>query len=99
MVATVQDGIVLDLRPSITVDRKSVNVAAAVSLAQLERPIREFRTKIAGFDQEVAIQLPEVRVSKLDKHVVVPDGGTVVLGGWARDGGLVVVVLRATIAS
>jgi general secretion pathway protein D len=48
------------------------------------RPIAEFTSSLAGLTTPITIQLPELQVASAKTTVVVPDGGTVVIGGLKK---------------
>jgi type II secretory pathway component GspD/PulD (secretin) len=76
-----QEGVVLDVRPTISYDRKFVTLDVRASVAKLARPIPEFTTTLGGFSTAVTFQLPSLQVQNANTTVIVPDGGSVILGG------------------
>lgn len=83
-VGVVSDGIVLDVRPTISHDRRYITLELRPTVATLLRPIPEFTSSLAGLTTPVTLQLPELQVSSANTTVVVPDGGTVVVGGLKK---------------
>ena len=81
MVGIIQDGIVFDVRPTVSNDRKYVTLELNPTVASLREPIPTFTTNLGGLTFPVTIELPELTVSKAGTTVMVPDGGTVVIGG------------------
>ncbi len=81
VVGIIQDGLVLDVRPTITNDQKYVNLELKPTVATLKRPIPTFTTNLGGLTQAVTLQIPELSISRAATTVTVPDGGTVVIGG------------------
>jgi type II secretory pathway component GspD/PulD (secretin) len=81
-IGVVQEGIVLDVRPTISFDRKYITLDVQTTVANLQRPIREVTTNLGGATDQVTFSLPELRVQDAQTTVVVPDGGSVVLGGF-----------------
>jgi type II secretory pathway component GspD/PulD (secretin) len=81
MVAVIQDGVVLDVRPVVSADRRFITIELRPTIATLKRPIREMVTTL-GSQNSVTIQLPEVEIQRLRTSIPMPDGGTVLLGGW-----------------
>jgi type II secretory pathway component GspD/PulD (secretin) len=77
----VQDGLVLDVQPTILNDRKYIILNLTPTVAELERPIRTFTTSLAGSTLPVTLQLPNLTVTNFATTVTVPDGGTVLMGG------------------
>lgn len=80
IVNVVQDGVVLDVRPVISADRRFITLELRPTVAQLQRPIREVVTTL-GSQNSVTIQLPEVEYQRVRTSIPMPDGGTVLLGG------------------
>ncbi|MBM3984154.1 MAG: hypothetical protein FJ296_00455 [Planctomycetes bacterium] len=81
-IGVVQEGIVLDVRPTISFDRKYVTLDVQTTVANLTRPIREITTNLGGASTEVSFALPQLDVQDAQTTVVVPDGGSVMLGGF-----------------
>lgn len=80
IVDKITEGVVLDVRPIVSNDRRFVTLELRPIVATLLRPIRTFTTTLA-VGTAVTFQLPELRVQKVKTTVVVPDGGTLLLGG------------------
>ncbi len=80
IVNIVQDGVVLDVRPVISADRRFITLELRPTIATLKRPIREVVTTL-GSQNSVTIQLPEVEFQRVRTSIPMPDGGTVLLGG------------------
>ena len=80
IIAVIQDGVVLDVRPVVSADRRFITMELRPTIAQLQRPIREQITTL-GSQNSVTIQLPEVEVQRVRTSIPIPDGGTVLLGG------------------
>ncbi len=80
IVAVTQDGVVLDVRPVVSADRRFITLELRPTVATLKRPIREVVTTL-GSANSVTIQLPEVEFQKVRTSIPMPDGGTVLLGG------------------
>jgi len=80
IVGIVQDGVVLDVRPVISADRRFITLELRPTVAELKRPIREVVTTL-GSQNSVTIQLPEVEYQRVRTSIPMPDGGTVLLGG------------------
>lgn len=81
IIQTIQDGVVLDVRPVVSADRRFVTIEMRPTVAELKRPIKEINTGLASASS-VTIQLPELEISRLRTTVPIPDGGTIMLGGW-----------------
>jgi type II secretory pathway component GspD/PulD (secretin) len=80
IVAVVQDGVVLDVRPVVSADRRFITLELRPTVAELRRPIAEIVTTL-GSQNSVTIQLPEVDLRRVRTSIPMPDGGTVLLGG------------------
>ncbi len=81
LVDIVQDGLVLDVRPTVSHDRKYVTLELRPTVAILSRPIQTFVTPLAGLTTNVIIELPELEYRAAATTVRVPDRGWVVIGG------------------
>ncbi|MBN2491060.1 MAG: hypothetical protein JXQ29_09440 [Planctomycetes bacterium] len=81
VVGIIQDGLVLDVRPTISNDRRFVTLELRPTVANLIQPIRTITTTLGSQTQPVTIQLPEIIVQSAETTVTVPDRGTVVIGG------------------
>lgn len=80
VVDVIRDGIVLDVRPTVSADRRYVTLELRPTLATLLRPIPTFTTSL-GVGSPVAIQTPQLTLQRLRTTVTVPDGGSFVIGG------------------
>jgi Flp pilus assembly secretin CpaC/tetratricopeptide (TPR) repeat protein len=89
-ISVVQDGIVLDVRPIVSADKRFVILELRPTVAQLVPPppqIRRIPTVIGGTalggvaGRLVEIEVPELVVQQLRTTVVLPDRGTVIAGG------------------
>lgn len=81
IISVVEDGVILDVRPVVSADRRFVTLEVRPTVAELQRPIRTFVTTLAASGSSVTIQLPEVEKSMIKTSIPMPDGGTVLLGG------------------
>lgn len=80
IVAVIQDGVILDVRPVVSADRRFVVLELRPTVAVLKRPIEE-RVTTLGSQNSVTIMLPEVEIQRVRTSVPLPDKGTVLLGG------------------
>ncbi|MEE9391136.1 MAG: hypothetical protein V3W41_01385 [Planctomycetota bacterium] len=80
IVDKIREGVVLDVRPIVSHDRRFITLELRPTVATLVRPIRRFTTNLA-VGSAVTIQLPELRKQQVNTTVVMPDGGTLLLGG------------------
>jgi type II secretory pathway component GspD/PulD (secretin) len=81
IISVVEDGVILDVRPVVSADRRFVTLEVRPTVAELQRPIRTFVTSLGASGNSVTIQLPEVEKSMIKTSIPMPDGGTVMLGG------------------
>lgn len=81
IVGVIQDGLVLDVQPTVSHDRKYITVQLKPTVATLVRPIPTFTTSLGAFTNPVTIQIPELRVQQAGTTVRIPDGGTLLMGG------------------
>lgn len=80
IVRVAKDGVFLDVRPVVTADRRSAYIDVRPTVATLRRPIPTFQTSL-GTGSPVTLQLPELEIQKIRTRILVPDGGTLLLGG------------------
>lgn len=80
IVAVIQDGVVLDVRPVVSADRRFILMELRPTVATLQRPIQEVATSL-GSQASVSIQLPELDIQRVRTTISMPDKGTVMLGG------------------
>jgi Flp pilus assembly secretin CpaC/tetratricopeptide (TPR) repeat protein len=81
IVRVIMDGVFLDVLPVVSSDRRSVSIDLRPTVATLKRPIRTFQTSL-GSGSPVTIMLPEVELQKIRTRATVPDGGTLLVGGF-----------------
>jgi type II secretory pathway component GspD/PulD (secretin) len=80
IVDIVEEGVILDVRPVVSADRRFVTLELRPTIAELTRPMEEAVTTL-GSQNSVTIQLPELDLRKARTSVPMPDGATVLLGG------------------
>ena len=80
-IGILQEGVVLDVRPTVSYDRKYVTLDVRTTVATIQWPIDTFETTLGGFSDAVTFQLPRLEVQNANTTVIVPDGGAVILGG------------------
>jgi type II secretory pathway component GspD/PulD (secretin) len=85
-VSTVSSGIVLDVQPFVSADRRYVSMTLVPALSRI-LGIETFavvsgaQTVQGGF-----LQLPNVEVTQINTSVMIPDRGTVLIGGQTLSG-------------
>ncbi len=77
------EGIVLDVRPTITNNRRYLLLEIQPTVARVVS-LTDFATTLAGQTASVTFQLPEIEVQSVFTTAVVPDGGSILLGGLSR---------------
>jgi len=87
VIGVVRTGLVLDVRPIISFDRKYVTMQIKPSIARLVR-IRTIPVIITPAGN-VTIQLPQIRLRSVESTVRIPDRGALILGGLTRGESLV----------
>ena len=80
IVSVANDGVFLDVRPVVTADRRFVWIDVRPTVAKLKRPIATLQTSL-GTGSPVNLMLPELDLQKVRTRALVPDGGTLLLGG------------------
>jgi type II secretory pathway component GspD/PulD (secretin) len=86
-VGTFQDGIALDVRPTISADRKYITLEMRPTVATAVQDITDsFVDFIAdptrrAITTPLRIETPILRIQRVKSTVTVPDGGTLLIGG------------------
>jgi tetratricopeptide (TPR) repeat protein len=80
IVQVANDGVYLDVRPVVTADRRFVWIDVRPTVANLLRPIPTLQTSL-GVGSPVTLMLPQLELQKIRTRVILPDGGTLMLGG------------------
>jgi general secretion pathway protein D len=81
IVGIIQDGLTLDVRPTVSNDRHYITLELQPTVATLLRPIPTFATTLASSFAPVIIQLPELRLQQARVTVRIPDRGSILIGG------------------
>jgi type II secretory pathway component GspD/PulD (secretin)/tetratricopeptide (TPR) repeat protein len=81
IVGIIQDGLTLDVRPTVSSDRRYITLELQPTVAKLLEPIPTFATSLASTFAPVIIQLPELRLQQARTTVRIPDGGSILIGG------------------
>ena len=82
-VNVIHEGVVLDVRPTIHHDRKYLTLEVQPTVANLIA-MRDFSSTLGGNTSPVEFQLPEVQVQSVMTTAVIPDGGSILLGGLSN---------------
>ena len=80
IIDVIQDGVILDVRPVVSADRRFITMELRPTILSLTLPIPTFTTTL-GAGLPVSIQQPSVTLQRVRTTVTLPDGGTVLLGG------------------
>jgi len=82
-VASIPVGATLDVKATVSADRRYVQLDLRPQVASANLPFRtlDIQAAVPGGIATFTIELPEVAVSDLKTTVSVPDGGTLLLGG------------------
>ena len=73
-------GVVLDVRPTIHHNRKYLTLEIQPTVARVIA-LRTFATTLGGNTSPVEFQLPEIEVQSVNTSAIIPDGGSILLGG------------------
>ena len=57
-----------------------------VKVSRMTRPIERQDVAVLGSEKPLTVQFPEITTSEWSKTLLVPDGGSVIVGGWAMEG-------------
>ncbi len=74
------DGVSLDVRPIVSADRRFITIEVRPTLARLRRPFRTVEVSL-GEDMDAPVDLPEAALKTVQTTVMIPDGGTILMGG------------------
>lgn len=77
------EGVVLDVRPIIQHDRKYLTLEIQPTVANVVN-LRNFSSTLGGNTSPVEFQLPELEVQSVFTTAVIPDGGSILLGGLSK---------------
>lgn len=81
IIGIIQDGLTLDVRPTVSNDRHYITLELQPTVAKLTEPIPTFATTLGSSFTPVIIQLPELSLQRARTTVRLPDGGSIVIGG------------------
>ncbi|MGH7161903.1 MAG: type II secretion system protein GspD, partial [Planctomycetota bacterium] len=97
VIGVIQDGLVLDVRPTISNDRQYVTLEMQPTITNLVTPIATFQTLIGAAvgiagarltfnptQNPITIQLPELEIQAMETTARIPDRGSVLMGGLKR---------------
>jgi len=77
------EGIVLDVRPTIHHSRRYLTLEVQPTVARIIS-LTDFSTTLSGQTAAVTFQLPELEVQSVFTTAIVPDGGSILVGGLSR---------------
>jgi len=79
-VNVLNEGVVLDVRPTIHQDRKYLTLEVQPTVAKVVA-MREYSSTLGGNTSPVKFELPELQVESVFTTAQIPDGGSILLGG------------------
>jgi general secretion pathway protein D len=77
------EGVVLDVRPTIHTDRRTLTLEIQPTVAKIVA-LRSFSSTLGGNTSPVEFQLPELQVQSVFTTATIPDGGSLLLGGLSN---------------
>jgi len=77
------EGVVLDVRPTIHQSRKYLTLEVQPTVANIVS-VREYSSTLGGNTSPVTFELPELEVQSVFTTAVIPDGGSILLGGLSN---------------
>ena len=77
------EGVVLDVRPTIHTDRRTLTLEVQPTVAKVVA-LRDFSSTLGGNTSPVTFQLPELQVQSVFTTATIPDGGSLLLGGLSN---------------
>jgi tetratricopeptide (TPR) repeat protein len=82
-VNVLHEGVVLDVRPTIHTDRRTLTLEIQPTVAKVVA-LRDFSSTLGGNTSPVTFQLPELQVQSVFTTATIPDGGSLLLGGLSN---------------
>lgn len=83
----VSDGIVLDVRPTISADLRYITLELRPTLALLDPPPPYLRILELNLNTQVPpwvqLEIPDMTLQKARMNVILPDGATILIGGYS----------------
>jgi general secretion pathway protein D len=80
VVNVLNEGVVLDVRPTIHQNRQYLTLEIQPTVAKVVA-LRDFSSTLGGNTSPIKFQLPELKVESVFTSAVLPDGGSLMLGG------------------
>lgn len=81
IIEVLAEGVVLDVKPVVSSDRRFITMQLKPTVTTLQRPLATFTTTL-GIGTAVTIEMPELTIQRARTTVTMPDGATLILGGW-----------------
>jgi hypothetical protein len=78
IIGTIQEGVIVDLRPIVSLDRAAITCDLTLTVAHVRRPIAEAKVRLGT--GEGTIQLPELAVTKHGSVLTLLPGRTAIVG-------------------
>ena len=82
-VNVLHEGVVLDVRPTIHTDRRTLTLEIQPTVAKVVA-LRDFSSTLGGNTSPVTFQLPELQIQSVFTTATIPDGGSLLLGGLSN---------------
>ena len=79
-VNVLNEGVVLDVRPTIHHDRRYITLEVQPTVAKVTN-VRQYSSTLGGNTSPVQFELPELQVQSVFTTAQIPDGGSILLGG------------------
>ena len=92
VVSVAQDGVILDL-VAVPISKDSVSIEAKLTYSDLTLPIQTFETNIGALGHPVTIQLPEIKISRLQGTFELTPGETLAIANTDPNGANEVLML------
>ncbi|MHC4162910.1 MAG: hypothetical protein ACYTDU_03565 [Planctomycetota bacterium] len=87
VIGVIQDGLSLDVRPTVSNDRQYITMELRPTIVDLKTPIETFTTLLGAAiafissQNPVTIQLPQLDMKVAESTVRIPDRGSILMGG------------------
>ncbi len=99
VMSTIQDGMVVILRPEIARDGAGINLDVQVWVARLGQPLQQIKSAVPGEKGDFILQVPLLKCERLRLNALIAEGETLVLTGLQAeksDSALLVLVTAST---
>lgn len=83
IVKNAMDGLALEVRPVLSADGKTMRLDLSTKARRTTSPIAVEEIVIPGVIKPVEVQRPEILTAEWSRSLTMPDGGALLVGGWA----------------